>query len=149
MGNSIFASMFTRFTHAAMKDLVLLLLTGHDSCTSSLDLLLFLYGTRVSNSVANVEGTFPSSMTPLVSAISISSSIKVPPHSRQDSVVRIFVYPYVLIGPIALASTVTAYNATPVSNSAAGASTLSILSIGFDVVAASPFSSSCLIEFFF
>ena len=84
MGNSIFDSMFANITHAtstAVTDLVLLLFTGHDACTSSLDLLLFLCGTRVSNSVADVEGTFPSSMTSLIFAILVSSSIKVPPHS--------------------------------------------------------------------
>ena len=43
----MFASMFDNFSHAASTaatDLVLLLLTGLDACTSSFDLLLFLCG---------------------------------------------------------------------------------------------------------
>ena len=62
MGNSIFDWMFAhlaRAAYATMTDLVLLLFTGHDFCTSSLDILLFLRGTRVSNSVVDVEGMFP------------------------------------------------------------------------------------------
>ena len=84
MGNSIFDSMFSHISHVASTTviyLVLLLLIGHDSCTSSLDIILFLCGTRVSNSMADVEGTFPSSVTPLVSAISVS---EVSPHSGKD-----------------------------------------------------------------
>ena len=59
MGNSIFDSMFSHLAHAAVTDLVLFLLTSHDAFTSSLDLLFFLCGTRVSNSAIDVEGTFP------------------------------------------------------------------------------------------
>ena len=62
MGNSIFDSIFAHFARTAsvaMIDLVLLLLTSQDACICSLELLLFLRGTRVSNLAVDVEGIFP------------------------------------------------------------------------------------------
>ena len=90
MGNSIFDSILSHFAcsaSAVVTDQVLLLLTSRDVCISSLDHLFFLCGTRVSNLVVDVEGIFPISTSSLISAISVSSSIKVPIHSGEDLMV--------------------------------------------------------------
>ena len=83
--------MFSHIYHATSTDatyMVLLLLTGHDACTSSFNLVLFLCGRGASNSAGNVEGMSPISTSSLVSAISVSSSIRVPIHFEEDSMVR-------------------------------------------------------------
>ena len=135
-------SYFSYIAYAVVTDLVLLLFTYHDDCPSSFNILRFLFGTGVSNFATDIEGIFPISASPLVSATSISSSIKVPLHSGEGSMVNISASPYVIIAPTILDSTIAASNAAPVSASAAGASIIAIPSTGFVLVAASSNPSS-------
>ena len=136
---------FARVASAVVTELILLLLTGRDGFVSSLDLLLFLRGTRVSNPVVDVEVILPISASSLSSTIYVSSSIKVPLHSGEDSMVRTYVFSSITIAPTApttSASAVVASNAAPASASADGAPKSSIPSTGFVAAASSPYSSS-------
>jgi len=94
MGNSICASKvshISRVASATVTDLVLFHLIGGDTCISSLDLLLFLCGARISIFVADVEGISS------VSTFSCSSSIRVPPHSGEDSMVNTSMFSSIII----------------------------------------------------
>ena len=133
MGNSMFASLSTHFSHAAsvaVTYLILLLLTGRYACIYSLNLLLFLWGTRVSKPAVDVEGIFHVSVSSLSSTIYVSSSIKVPLHLGEDLMVRTYIFSSVTTAPIALASTVATSNAAPALASAVGTPKFSI-SYGF------------------
>ena len=81
MGNSIYASRVSHLSHAAsatITNLFLFLLIRGDSCISSFDLLLFFRGAGISRFGADVEGISS------ISALSRSSSIRVPSHSGVD-----------------------------------------------------------------
>ena len=93
MGNSICASRVAHLSlvsSATMTDLVLFRLIGGDSFISSFNLLLFLYGAGVSKFVVEVEGISPVSTCSYSSGC--SSSIRVPPHTGEDSMVTTSVF---------------------------------------------------------
>ena len=129
--------MVSHISHVAsaiVTDLVLFHLIGGDACISSFDLLLFLHGAGISIFVADVEGISS------VSTFSCSSSIRVPPHSGEYSMVKKSVFSYVIMSLTSSASAVTASNAALVSASAVRASILFNLSTGFSYA----FSSNCV-----
>ena len=112
MWNSICASRFSHIAHvvsAAVTDLVLFLLIDGDACISSFDLLLFFRGAGISIFVADVEGISS------ISVFSCSSSIRVPPHSGEDSMVDTSMFPSVIMALTSSASAITASNVAPAS----------------------------------
>ena len=132
MGNSICASKVSHLSlvvSAAVTDLVLFLLISGDALISSFDLLLFLYGDGVSRFTAEVEGI---SLVPAFScSLGCSSSIKVPPHSGEDSMVTISVFSSLSMALSSSGSTVAASNASLVSPSAVRAALLFSFSTRF------------------
>ena len=136
MGNLICASRVAHLSPAAsddVSDLVLFRLIGGDAYISSFGLLLFLHGARIYRFAPDVEGIF------FVLAFSYSSSIRVPPHLGEDSMVNTSMFSSVIMALTSSASVVAAYNAAPVLAFVVRASILVNLSTGFSCA----FSSNC------
>ena len=124
-----------RVASATVTDLVLFHLIGGDARISYFDLLLFLRGAGISRFAADVEGISS------VSTFSCSSSIRVPPHSGEDSMVNTSVFSSVIIALTSLVSTIAASNATPVSTSAIRAALLFSLFTGFSCTSSPNYST--------
>ena len=143
MGNSICASRVAHLSCAAsvvVIDLVLFRLIGGDAFISSFDLLIFRHGAGVSKFAVEVEGISP---VPTFSCSSgCSSSIRVPPHSGEYSMVTTSVFYFIIVALTSSVSTVAASNAALVSTSAFSHVLIFILSIGFSCTS-SPNCSAC------
>ena len=125
MGNLIFAYRVAHLARATVTDLVLFRLIGGDAHISSFDLLLFLRGAGISRFAADVEGISS------ILTFSCSSSIKISPHSGEDSMVNTSVFYSVIMALTSLVSTIATSNAAPASSSTVRDSMLFNLSTGF------------------
>ena len=138
MGNSICASRVSHLAHAAsaaITDLALFRLIGGDARISSFDLLLFLRGAGISRFAADVEGISS------ISTFSCSSSIRVPPHLGEDSMVKTSVFSSVIIALTSSVSIVATSNVVPVSASVVRVALLFSLSTGFSCTFSPNFSA--------